>query len=80
MCCNPFLIFIFSDYTDGMRFYLIHMTEVRERLCVAGTKEKTKKQKKGFNVNSLFCLRARGAIGWAQNHITRKTLRISRKH
>lgn len=48
LCC-------FTDYTDGMRFYLIHMTEVREGLHVfSETKEEEKNV--GFNVNSLFCL------------------------
>ncbi|MEQ2209996.1 hypothetical protein XENOCAPTIV_007017 [Xenoophorus captivus] len=33
-----------DDYTDGMRFYLIHMTEVSERFSVlSGTKENKRK-------------------------------------
>lgn len=68
------LLLCFTDYAEELRFYLIHMTEVREMIvCVCvEEKEGEKEGKWGSNVNSLFCLWAGGAIDSGGNHITGK--------
>lgn len=54
-----------ADYAEELRFYLIHMTEVRDfvRVCACvhvcvGVQEKEEEteRKRGSNVNSLFGL------------------------
>lgn len=73
----------FTDYAEELRFYLIHMTEVRdlyECMCVCvrwahvgrEVKEAETEGKTESNVNSLFGLWARGATDSGGNHITGK--------
>lgn len=53
-----------ADYTEELRFYLIHMTEVRGRIVRVvekGKKKRDKEGKLGSNVNSYFVCEPEGA-------------------
>ena len=42
---NPFCCFCLADYAEELRFYLIHMTEVREQNCVCAEEKKRERKK-----------------------------------
>lgn len=65
-----------ADYAEELRFYLIHMTEVRESvfMCVFEKEKlaKTQSTKEGVTRTAHLVCEPEGAIGSAGNHITGK--------
>lgn len=65
-----------ADYAEELRFYLIHMTEVRESvfMCVFEKEKlaKTQRAKEGLTRAAHLVCEPEGAIGSAGNHISGK--------
>lgn len=65
-----------ADYAEELRFYLIHMTEVRESvfMCVFEKEKlaKTQSAKEGLTRAAHLVCEPEGAIGSAGNHISGK--------
>lgn len=52
---NVFVVVFLTDYAEELRFYLIHMTEVRERLVCVYVCWKETEGKSESNVNRILC-------------------------
>lgn len=61
-----------ADYAEELRFYLIHMTEVRESVFEKEKLAKTQSAKEGLTRAAHLVCEPEGAIGSAGNHISGK--------